>query len=62
MRDISIKSAKSTSRKQLQDSLELVRQGLVKPVISMSLPLEEAPRAHELVETGKAFGRVLLKP
>ena len=62
MRDISIKSAKSTSRKQLQDSLELVRQGLVKPVISMTLPLEEAPRAHELVETGKAFGRVLLKP
>jgi D-arabinose 1-dehydrogenase-like Zn-dependent alcohol dehydrogenase len=62
MRDISIKSAKSTSRKQLQDSLELVRRGLVKPVISMSLPLAEAPRAHELVETGKAFGRVLLKP
>jgi D-arabinose 1-dehydrogenase-like Zn-dependent alcohol dehydrogenase len=62
MRDISIKSAKSTSRKQLQDSLELVRQGQVKPVISMTLPLEEAPRAHELVETGKAFGRVLLKP
>lgn len=62
MRDISIKSAKSTSRKQLQDSLELVRQGLVKPVISMSLPLEQAPYAHEQVETGKAFGRVLLKP
>jgi D-arabinose 1-dehydrogenase-like Zn-dependent alcohol dehydrogenase len=62
MRDISIKSAKSTSRKQLQDSLELVRQGQVKPVISMRLPLAEAPRAHELVETGKAFGRVLLKP
>lgn len=62
MRDISIKSAKSTSRKQLQDSLELVRQGLVKPVISMSLPLEEAARAHDLVENGRAFGRVLLKP
>ncbi len=62
MRDISIKSAKSTSRKQLQDSLELVRQGLVKPVVSKSLPLEQAPIAHELVETGKAFGRLLLKP
>lgn len=62
MRDISIKSAKSTSRKQLQDSLELVRQGLVKPVISLELPLERAAHAHELVETGKAFGRVLLKP
>lgn len=62
MRDISIKSAKSTSRKQLQDSLDLVSKGLVKPVISMSLPLEQAPHAHELVESGKAFGRVLLKP
>ncbi len=62
MRDISIKSVKSTSRNQLQDSLQLVRQGLVKPVISAVLPLEQAAAAHEAVETGRAFGRVLLKP
>lgn len=62
MRDISIKSVKSTSRNQLQDSLELVKQGLVKPVISNVLPLEHAAIAHAAVESGQSFGRMLLKP
>ncbi len=62
MRDISIKSAKSTSRKQLQDCLELVRLKLVKPVITGSLPLEKAAEAHREVESGHSAGRILLKP
>ena len=62
MRDISIKSAKSTSRKQLQDSLDLVARGQIKPVITGALPLAEAAQAHREVESGRATGRILLKP
>ncbi len=62
MRDISIKSAKSTSRKQLLDSLELVRLGLVKPIVTHALPLESAAEAHRDVESGRSVGRILLKP
>lgn len=62
LRDISIKSAKSTSRKQLQDCLELVRLGQVKPVITGELPLESAAEAHREVESGHSTGRILLKP
>jgi acryloyl-coenzyme A reductase len=62
LRDISIKSAKSTSRKQLQDCLELVRLGQVKPVITGELPLESAAEAHREVESGQSIGRILLKP
>jgi len=62
LRDISIKSAKSTSRKQLQDCLELVRLGQVKPVITGELPLEKAAEAHREVESGHSTGRILLKP
>ena len=62
MRDISIKSAKSTSRKQLQDCLELVRLGQVKPVITDEMPLEDAGEAHREVESGGSTGRILLKP
>ncbi len=62
MRDISIKSAKSTSRKQLQDSLELVARGQVKPVITGELPLSMAHQAHREVESGRSTGRILLKP
>lgn len=62
LRDISIKSAKSTSRKQLQDCLEMVRLGQVKPIITGELPLEAAAEAHREVESGHSTGRILLKP
>lgn len=62
LRDISIKSAKSTSRKQLQDCLEMVRLGQVKPIITGVLPLEAAAEAHREVESGHSTGRILLKP
>lgn len=62
LRDISIKSAKSTSRKQLQDALDLVRRGLVRPVITAEMPLERAGEAHRDVEEGRSVGRILLKP
>ena len=62
LRGITIQSAQSTSRKQLQDSLDLVRQGLVKPIITGELPLEKAAEAHREVEGGSSTGRILLKP
>lgn len=36
--------------------------GRVRPVIGARLPLDEAGRAHELVESGTVFGKVLLLP
>lgn len=62
MRDISIKSATSTSRKQLKDALELVQRGQVKPVITGEMPLSQAAQAHREVESGRSRGRILLKP
>jgi D-arabinose 1-dehydrogenase-like Zn-dependent alcohol dehydrogenase len=62
LRDISIRSAKSTSRKQLQDCLELVRRRQVKPIITGEMRLEDAGEAHREVESGGSTGRILLKP
>jgi NADPH:quinone reductase-like Zn-dependent oxidoreductase len=53
---------RATSRKQLEDSLALIARGAVKPVISLALPLQEAGRAHDLIEAGKTIGRVVLRP
>ncbi len=61
-KDITIMSVKSTSRQQLRDSLDLVRHGMVTPMIEARLPLEEAHRAHALVEQGRTTGRIVLKP
>jgi acryloyl-coenzyme A reductase len=62
LKNVSMLSATSTTRRQLEDCLALVVRGAVTPIISMALPLEEAAKAHELVETGKSAGRIVLRP
>jgi NADPH:quinone reductase-like Zn-dependent oxidoreductase len=62
LKGISMLSATSTTRKQLEDCLALVASGAVKPVVASALPLAEARRAHELVEAGAVAGRIVLKP
>ena len=62
MRDISIRSVKSTSLAQLRDCLRMVALGQVRPVITDRLPLEKAAEAHRMVESGRSTGRILLMP
>jgi D-arabinose 1-dehydrogenase-like Zn-dependent alcohol dehydrogenase len=62
LKNVSMPSATSTTRKQLEDCLALVARGAVKPIISLALPLERAAQAHEMVEAGKAAGRIVLRP
>ncbi len=40
----------------------LVADGAVTPVVHARLPFDQAPAAHRLLETGEAFGKVLLLP
>lgn len=46
---------------QLSRLASLVDQGLVRPKIGRVLPLAEASRAHELDESGKADGKIILE-
>lgn len=62
LKNVSMLSATSTTRKQLEDCLALVARGQVKPVISEALPLAGAAEAHRAVESGRALGRILLRP
>jgi NADPH:quinone reductase-like Zn-dependent oxidoreductase len=40
----------------------LVFEGVVAPVIDRVLPLEKARAAHELLEAGEVFGKLVLVP
>lgn len=62
LRGISIHSAQSTNRRQLLDCIALVRRGLVRPIVSSRMPLENAADAHRLAEKAAPTGRILLKP
>lgn len=42
--------------------MDLVFRDRIRPVIHASLPLNEARKAHEMLEAGEVFGKVVLKP
>ena len=42
--------------------LALLQHSVVRPVISQTLRLEETATAHSLVESGHAFGRIVVTP
>jgi NADPH:quinone reductase-like Zn-dependent oxidoreductase len=52
----------SVSRLQLADVIALADRGLLKTKIAAILPIDEIARAHEMVESGGAFGRVVVTP
>ena len=61
-RGLEIRSAVSTSRRQLEMALRMVAAGAVRPVVDRTLPLEDAAAAHRLVEDNAVAGRVVLIP
>jgi len=40
----------------------MVADGRVRPVVHDRVPLAEAARAHEALESGEVFGKLLLVP
>ena len=62
-RQITLIGSSDGSRRELWEILRLLGEGLVDPpAIEAVLPLEEAARAQELLETRAHYGRVLLAP
>ena len=50
------------SRGSQFEILGLVKKGLLKPVLDRVLPLEEAEKAHRLLENGEIIGKIVLIP
>ena len=61
-RGLEIRSAVSTSRRQLEMALRLVSAGAVRPMVERTLPLRDAASAHRLVEDNAVVGRIVLIP
>lgn len=50
------------SPREYREAMHLVFDGVVKPIIHTVLPLQEARKAHEILESGGVFGKVVLRP
>ena len=61
-RQLSILGSTMGSPTEFREAMRLVFDGTLTPVIQEVLPLEEARRAHEILEQGKVFGKLVLVP
>ncbi len=60
-RQLSILGSTMSSQREFEDVMKLVFMGRLKPVVDRVLPLEEARKAHEVLERGEQFGKVVLR-
>lgn len=60
-RQLSILGSYMGSKAEMIPVLEHFEGGLLKPVIDCVLPLEKAAEAHERLERGEQFGKIVLK-
>jgi NADPH:quinone reductase-like Zn-dependent oxidoreductase len=47
---------------EFRQVMRLVFEGSFDPVIHQILPLDQARKAHEILEAGRVFGKVVLVP
>jgi zinc-binding alcohol dehydrogenase/oxidoreductase len=49
------------TREDFEGAYELVRSGRARPVVDTVFPLAEARAAHERLEAGEQFGKIVLR-
>ena len=60
-KQLSILGSTMGTRADFAGAYDLVARGTVKPIVDRVFPLSEAAAAHEHLESGKQFGKIVLK-
>lgn len=61
-KQLSILGSTMGTPRDYRNAMARIFDGSVEPVIHTVLPLDEARRAHEILEAGDAFGKIVLTP
>ncbi|MGY5875376.1 MAG: zinc-binding dehydrogenase [Candidatus Thorarchaeota archaeon] len=61
-KQLEILGSTMASRSELRDVLKLVWDRRLRPIVDRTFPLSEAKEAHELLERGEQFGKLVLIP
>jgi NADPH:quinone reductase-like Zn-dependent oxidoreductase len=61
-KQLDIMGTTMSSRREFREAMKLVFSGAVEPVIDVVWPLEQAREAHERLEAGEQFGKIVLTP
>jgi len=60
-RQLNILGSTMSSQREFEDVMKLVFMGRLKPVVDKVFPLEDARKAHEMLEAGEQFGKLVLR-
>ena len=60
-RQLTVMGSTMSTQKEFEDVMKLVFMGRLKPVVDRVFPLQEARHAHEYLERGAQFGKVVLR-
>ena len=61
-KQVSIMGTTMSNRSEFHTVMDLVFSGVLTPVVDRVLPLERTREAHELLEAGAQFGKIVLRP
>jgi NADPH2:quinone reductase len=61
-KQISILGTTMSNRREFEKVMDLVFDGTLEPVVDVVWPLERIREAHERLERGDQFGKVVLEP
>jgi NADPH:quinone reductase-like Zn-dependent oxidoreductase len=62
VKELEILGAYATTRQELDESLQLIADGKIRPFVSETVPLADAARAHFRLENREVAGRLVLVP
>jgi NADPH:quinone reductase-like Zn-dependent oxidoreductase len=60
-KQLSVLGSTMGTKEDFEAAYELVASGRARPIVDRVFPLEEAPAAHEYLESGRQFGKVVLR-
>src|SRR5207249_3593744 len=60
-RQLTVMGSTMSTQKEFEDVMKLVVMGRLKPVVDRVFPLQDARKAHEYLERGDQFGKVILR-
>jgi NADPH:quinone reductase-like Zn-dependent oxidoreductase len=61
-KQLDVMGSTMSNRREFREVMELVFSGAVEPVVDSVLPLSAAREAHQRLEAGDAFGKIVLVP
>ena len=58
--ELEVVGSRATTTQELRETMDLVAQGRIRPIVDQVLPLEEVEHAYQLLTQGKLLGRAVL--